>query len=308
MKKCTILLLTTFLTLFVACKKDRKVAQKNKELVPFKFKPVKPKNGVLRGVVELGASGFNAFVVNVDKNNNYEVIYKDFGASLFIEGMTNAKEVGDKFKEFTKRMVTFNVAPKNIHFLVSSGAKRAEIANVVISKLKKSGYKIEEITAQKEGEYALKATMPKKFKDSAFVVDIGSRNTKISYFQGDSIVVKETHGSKYFQQNNTDDKVYEDVKLVTQSVPLEKRGLCFIIGGAPYSMAEATRTDEKSRFTMLSSNIKIYDELAKKKGKKVKSGLTIFKAIAEVTNCKRFVFDWDANFSIGFLLDVNDKK
>jgi hypothetical protein len=37
---------------------------------------------------------------------------------------------------------------------------------------------------------------------------------------------------------------------------------------------------------------------------KDKAGLNIYKAIADATDCKTFVFDWDANFSIGFLLEL----
>ena len=32
------------------------------------------------------------------------------------------------------------------------------------------------------------------------------------------------------------------------------------------------------------------------------AGINIYNAIADVTGCRQFVFDWDANFTIGFLL------
>ena len=36
---------------------------------------------------------------------------------------------------------------------------------------------------------------------------------------------------------------------------------------------------------------------------KSKAGVNIYKAIADATGCQKFVFDWDANFTIGFLLN-----
>ena len=35
------------------------------------------------------------------------------------------------------------------------------------------------------------------------------------------------------------------------------------------------------------------------------SGLNIYKGIVETTKTDTFVFDWDANFTIGFLLSLN---
>lgn len=108
----------------------------------------------------------------------------------------------------------------------------------------------------------------------------------------------------YFQKNIKDKKVYSDVKKEASNIPGSKRYLCFIIGGVPYQMAKKMRNGEE-RFTVLNSDLAEYDEL--KKEEKIKSGLNIYKAIVDETNCKRFVFDWDANFTIGFLLDLPKK-
>lgn len=288
-----------------ACKDNKKEKRKEdtkENIESFNFIPTRPVNGTLKGVIELGASGFNSFVINVDKETNYEVKYKEFGSSLFIEGMTNANEINDKFKEYVKKMIEYGVNPKNIHFVMSSGAKQSEIATLILPKLKGMGYQIHEVNARQEGAYALKSVLPKEFKEKAFVVDLGSGNTKISYYQGDSIVVKETYGSKYYQKSVTDTVVYKSVKNIAQGIPQNKKGLCFIIGGASYYMATTLRKQDE-RFTMLTTDIDAYSELVKKRGKKVESGLNIFKAIVNGTNCNRFVFDWDANFTIGFLLD-----
>ena len=43
----------------------------------FSYVPEKPVNGVLRGVVEVGASGFNSFVINMDREKRWEIVSKD---------------------------------------------------------------------------------------------------------------------------------------------------------------------------------------------------------------------------------------
>ncbi|MFM8485015.1 MAG: hypothetical protein ACKOCH_01680, partial [Bacteroidota bacterium] len=81
-------------------------------------------------------------------------------------------------------------------------------------------------------------------------------------------------------------------------VPQNLRQTCFIIGGVPFELARQTRKD-KERYTVLKAPGDY-----KAEGAKQQAGLNIYNAIAETTGCKQFVFDWDANFTIGFLLNL----
>ncbi|MCT4700166.1 hypothetical protein [Tenacibaculum haliotis] len=323
MKKLTLLPLLVALLFIGACGSEKKSEAKEttapvKEqtstqvttktsAATFNYTPTKPVNGTLKGVVELGASGFNSFIVNVDKDNNYEVKSKEFGNSLIIEGMTNVNEVTKKLKDYIQKIVEFGVKTDDIHFVVSSGAKISDTSKIIIRELKNLGYVVNEVTAEEEGIYALKAVLPNEFKSIAYVVDIGSGNTKVSYYEGNEIVGKDSYGAKYFQNDTADELVYKEVRSIAATIPKGKKSLCFIIGGVPFNMAKSIRK-EANRFTMLSTDIDSYKDVVTKKGKKVESGLNIFKAIGDETGCKRFVFDWDANFTIGFLLSLNDKE
>ena len=40
----------------------------------FNYQPDEPENGQLRGVVEVGARGFNSFVVNLDNQNRWKMV------------------------------------------------------------------------------------------------------------------------------------------------------------------------------------------------------------------------------------------
>jgi hypothetical protein len=145
---------------------------------------------------------------------------------------------------------------------------------------------------------ALKSVLPASYSDKAFVVDIGSGNTKISWNQGNSIMAKEAYGAKYFQNNVSDDAAYQNVAAMAKGVPSNLRSTCFIIGGVPFELAKQVRNG-KERYTVLKAPADY-----KAEGEKQKAGLNIYKAVADATGCQTFVFDWDANFTIGFLLTL----
>jgi hypothetical protein len=52
------------------------------ETAAFAYTPPAPVDGKLRGVVELGASGFNSFIIKVDKEKRWNLEKSEFGNSL----------------------------------------------------------------------------------------------------------------------------------------------------------------------------------------------------------------------------------
>ncbi|WP_312187547.1 hypothetical protein [Sphingobacterium sp.] len=264
----------------------------------FNYQPEKPVDGEYKGVVEVGASGFNSFVVNMDKENRWEIVSKDFGKSFAYEGLANTEDIRKGLKDYIGMMLDKGVKSKNIHFVISSGAQKEPKTTVISSELRKMGFVVNLVTAEQEGKLALKSVLPKAFEDNSFVVDIGSGNTKISWIDGDTKSV-EAPGAKYYEKDLKDDAVYAEVKKLGEKIPANKREVCFIIGGVPFELASQTRQGEE-RFTVLN------DPASYKADKiKTKSGVNIYKAIKDATNCDTFVFDWDANFTIGFLLSLN---
>jgi hypothetical protein len=263
----------------------------------FNYTPEKPVDGEYKGVVEVGASGFNSFVVNIDKEKRWEIISKDFGKSFVYEGMASTADIRTGLKDYIGAMFDKGVKSKNIHFVISSGAQKEPKTAVISSELKKMGYVVNLVTAEQEGKLALKCVLPKAYYDNSFVVDIGSGNTKISWMKGD-VQSAEAPGAKYYEKEMKDDAVYSQVKTVAEKIPAANRDICFIIGGVPFELAKQTRNGEE-RFTVLNNPDKYSTDKIK-----VKSGVNIYKAIKDATNCDTFVFDWDANFTIGFLLAI----
>ena len=190
------------------------------------------------------------------------------------------------------------VNSKNIHFVVSSGAQKEAKTGPIISELKKMGYVVNLVTPEQEGKLALRSVQPTAYHDNSFVADMGSGNTKISWYENESLKAVEAPGAKYYEKNIPDATVYDEVKQKASAIPSSKREVCFIIGGVPFELASKTRVGEE-RYTVLNAPASY-----KTDKQKVTSGINIYKALIDATNCDTFVFDWDANFTIGYLLTL----
>lgn len=259
-----------------------------------------PENGTYKGVIEVGASGFNAFVVNMDKNKNWEMVSKQFGESLAYEGFANTEDVYAQMKKYISVITEKGVAGRNVHFVISSGALKNPKMGLIAQTIMLKGFVVNKVDADQEGKFALKALLPKSYKNNAFTVDMGSGNTKINWYEGDKMKTVELVGAKYYQDGKTDSDVYAQVKEAASKIPPANRQYCFVIGGVPYKLAKDVRNGEE-RFTTLKSP----DDYSAGDDVKIKSGLNIYRAIVDGTGTENFIFDWDANFTIGFLMSIN---
>jgi hypothetical protein len=264
----------------------------------FNYTPEEPESGQLRGVVEVGATGFNSFVINMDNQNRWKIVSKDFGESLAYEGLATTEDIRLGLKKYLSSMFDKGVNSRNMHFVVSSGALKEPKTSVISNELKKMGYVVNNVTPDQEARYAFRATVPPPFADNSFMVDIGSGNTKVSWEEGGTLRTIELPGAKYYERDRTDNEVYAEVKEKISRIPKDKRNVCFIIGGVPFMMANQHRKGEE-RYTVLREA-----QSYQPKDKRMGAGLNIYKAIVDGTATDTFVFDWDANFTIGFLLGL----
>ena len=264
----------------------------------FTYTPPAPQNGKLKGVVELGASGFNSFIIRVDDQKRWKLEKAEFGNSLVMENMASDDDIRAGLKSYIGKMLDFGVGGRDIHFVVSSGAVKAEGTQKITKALKALNYVVNTVTPEQEGSLGLRSVLPADYFDNSFVADIGSGNTKIAWKENGSTKALETYGAKYFQNNTSDEIVATEVKAKVKQIPASNRKTCFIIGGVPFEMAKKVRNG-KERYTILGAPSAYKLEEAKSK-----AGLNIYKAIAETTGTDQFVFDWDANFTIGYLLTL----
>ncbi len=262
---------------------------------PFIYTAPTPIGGKLQCVVELGVTGFNSFVIRVDHNKNWKLERAEFGVSLVKENLATENDIKSSLKRFIADIVSYNVSAKDIHFVVSSGAAKEAMTQKISAALKHMGYFVNEVTPQQEAKLSLRSVLPTDYQEKAFVVDIGSSNTTISWLPNGKLV---SYGAKYYQDYTSDATVAQDVMAKASQVPINLRGTCFIIGGVSYELAKQVRNG-KERYTVLNAPVDYTPD-----GMKQKSGLNIYQSIADATGCKQFVFDWDANFTIGFLLNL----
>jgi len=264
----------------------------------FNYPVPKPVGGKVRGVIELGASGFNSFVVRTDAQRNWELQKAEFDNSLLMENLASDEEIRRGLRAYIANMLDYGVGGKDIHFVVSSGALKMPAAHRISKELSQMGYVVNRMTPEKEAALGLSVAMPPPFAKRAFVVDIGSGGTEISWLADGKAQSVTTFGSKYYEYGADNEVVANDVKAKAQQVPAELRQTCFIIGGVPYEMAKQVRQG-KERYTVLSAPEAYQFDKAK-----TKAGLVIYRSLVEATGCKQFVFDWDANFTIGYLLSL----
>jgi hypothetical protein len=268
----------------------------------FNYTPEKPQEGKLRGVVEVGATGFNSFVINLDKQKRWEIIDKDFGESLAYEGLATTEDIRAGLKKYIASMFDKGVLKKDMHFVISSGAQKEPKTTIIGNELKKMGYVVNLVTPDEEAQLAFRATVPPEFKDNSFMVDIGSGNTKVSWEENGKLKSLELPGAKYYEKEISDNDVYNEVRKLISKLPDDKRNMAFILGGVPFTLAKQHRAGEE-RYTVL-KDPSAYDA----SDKKMASGLNIYKAIQDATRTDTFVFDWDSNFTIGFLLGLTSKQ
>ena len=277
---------------------EAKVAKRKTKSGSFNYNAKEPIGGKLKGVVELGASGFNSFIVKIDSDKNWALEKAEWGNSLVYEGMASGTDVTQGLKQYIAKFLDYGVSGREIHFVVSSGALKTAETQPILRALKAMNFVVNEVTPEEEGGYALKCVLPKDYENKAFVVDIGSGNTKVSWMQGGRVQAKESYGSKYFQNSTSVAAAYSNAKRIGEMIPSSLTGTCFIIGGVPFDMAKQARNG-KERYTQLGSPGSYEGDAAK-----MKSGLNIYQALKDGTGCDEFVFDWDANFTIGFLLTL----
>lgn len=266
----------------------------------FDYTAPEPIGGKLKGVVELGAAGFNSFIVNIDKSKRWKLEKAEWGNSLVYDKMANNTDIRDGLKRYIGNIFDYGVSSKDIHFVVSSGALKVEATQKIINELKKMGYVVNTVTPEQEAKLALKCVLPTDFYSNSFVLDIGSGNTKLSWIDTNGAPKGiDTYGAKYYVDKVADETVAADVVAKSKNVPADRTKTCFILGGVPHDLADQVRIGEE-RYTVLKN-----PDFYKANGEKLKCGLNIYKNIKNTTNCDQFVFDWNSNFTIGFLLGLN---
>lgn len=268
-------------------------------LSSFDFQPETPQNGKLIGIIELSFSGFNAFVVEIDDQDRWSLEKAIYDESYVADGDITLDHVLSKIESFKSSMSELGLDKDDINFVASSSALKTEKVKGIANQLRAMGIGLIAVNSEQEAAYAFKASVPESFRERSFLIDMGSGSSKISWVENGNVHSVETYGSKYALQDITKLEVYHSLKEALSQVPEQNKSICFLVGGTAYQLAKATDA-RAGRYTILQHPSK-YSDL--EVGKEF-PGLSIYNAIwSEATYS--YVFDWDANFTIGILMDVN---
>ncbi|MEQ8237687.1 MAG: hypothetical protein RIA69_00670 [Cyclobacteriaceae bacterium] len=266
-------------------------------LTSFPYAAPDPVNGQVYGLVELGGSGFNSFIIEKDEADRWKMVKSNYGVSKVLENELDEEAIKKGLAEYVDQMLAQGVKKDFVYFIQSSTASKDKKVQALDTILREMGYNVVIVDVAQEAEYAFFSTMPKEFQEEAFVVDIGSGNTKISWLEEGVVVSRDAPGSKYYQRELNDSAVYNQVYDIVTSVPADKRKKCFMIGGVPFSLASENQ-EFAEQYTVLNEPTSYVTEDAK-----VFSGLNIYKAVSDAApEAEGFIFDWYGNFTIGYLL------
>ncbi len=267
-------------------------------LSSFDYQPAKPVGGKLLGIIELGYTGFNSFTVRMDNQDRWVLEKAVYGESYISDGAITFEHVMNKIDQFKAEMITYGVSRNNINFVASSSAIKNDRVIEIADRLRQLNIGIITVNADQEGNYALQATVPPDLYAHAFMVDVGSGNTKVTWIKDGKAQTIETYGSKYYEEGISDEEAFKSIREALIRVPAQNKQICFMVGKVPYTLATATN-NRNGRYTILESptsyKLREEQELA---------GLNIYKALYEESTISH-VFDWDSNFSIGVLMTVN---
>ncbi|MEP5612000.1 MAG: hypothetical protein ABJP45_07105 [Cyclobacteriaceae bacterium] len=264
----------------------------------FDYKPETPRNGKLLGIIELGYSGFNSFIVRMDNQDRWSLEKVTYDESYVGDGSITFDYVLSEIQKFRSEMIEYGVSNHDINFVASSSAIRNQKVVDITEQLRSLNIGIITVSATQEGIYAFDATIPKELKEDAFMVDMGSGNTKVSWMEGSEVKTLETFGSRYHEIGTSDQDARIGIKDAVAQVPSRNRNLCFMVGKIPFLLA--TKTNNRStRYTVLESPsaYSFTDEQSQ-------AGLNLYDALWEESTIS-YVFDWDSNYSIGVLMNVN---
>jgi len=266
----------------------------------FSYVPPSVEEGKVKAIIEIGSSGFNLFVVSIDKDKNWKLEKAEWGKkSEIYESNASIEKIESGIEDYLEAVKAYNT--EEIYFLISSGAAKAKTTQDIVKVLKSKHSNVKVATAVEEAKYGFSAAIPKEFQKDSFLIDVGSGNSKFAWMENNELKTLEGYGSKAYKLSIDKAKVYENIKNLSENIPKNVRKRAFFIGGIAYKFAKKNRIDKEDYTTLPSAMTLKKDSFSKEK---MQYGLEIYRAINDATGTRQYIFPWNANFSIGYLLSL----
>jgi hypothetical protein len=255
----------------------------------------------VHGGIEIGAKGIKATVVHVSPNSDgFELAVKlaDTTNTTLVAGLARTGEFDPKAVEetaaavgryFNKMKADFQVSPERIYIVGSSGLfsplqdkpDQVKANRQVLSEAirKATGATMTFIDAKREAELSMIGIVPRKYRDQAVLLDVGSGNTKGGYFgarnQITSIsipygtvsfseLVKKAGGSFAESASSLRDEKLAPAlrKELSAATDMTTRSRVYLSGGIVWATASLTHPEETRPFTPFA--VKDIDDLQRR--------------------------------------------
>ena len=286
-----------------ACSKTQKtesdqVSRQSETKKSFEYIPQEPVNGKNMGVIEIGSLGLNYFIIEIDSTDRWSLVKSEFGRSNFVFGDQNKEPLIAKIKAFKDDILSSGVARNNLHIVASSSAMDNSKFNWLKDEINNLELTLTSVDAEQEARFALMAAVPAEFVRESFLVDMGSGNTKLSWTNGKDTTTIETFGSKYYVDEVQDSTAFRKVRDALLQIPEANRNLCFMLGGMPFEFASESGP-KNGRYTILNPPSALANNSERKN-----AGIILYNALF-LEPTYSYIFDWDSNFSVGYLMSIN---
>lgn len=255
-------------------------------------------------VIVIGKKGLDYFIIEVDNYLQWKLVKKNHGLSMMSCNI-HSNYIRDQLAEYIDQISEYGIDWNNIHFVMSSSLDENKDNYLALRKASKElGINIQTVTPQQEGNYGLLATVPQHDYINAFFIDIGSGTTKIAWFERGKVKTKSTLGALE-QNDNYFLEINHQINDIIALIPIQRFEACYVIGGVVRNLTK-DHPDQQERIVVL-------DRLEKYQNNTqgsiyLDNGYHILSTIQKASNCQYMMFDTDANFGIGYILNYLSRK
>lgn len=249
--------------------------------------PPEPVNGRTRSISMLGPSGVFNYIVKTD-GKNIKLLKKAFQPMLVNEGVVSTEDIKKVLNQYVNDSWNNGISSNgDIQIVIASSVANNPKVQAAIPDLKKT-YVVTTTTSETEGAAAFKVAVAPQYQSSTVVVDMTPTIIRLSFLNGGRVqtIVART-GSKYYQNNQTDEQALAEIRQAVLQVPQANRQLVLVLWAA----AEKDLRQGSNRY----SNVLTYSGAERS----TQSGLKLINEIKSITN-SNVVIDFESSWVMGF--------
>jgi hypothetical protein len=250
--------------------------------------PPEPTSGTkVRSVSMVGPSGVYNSIVSTD-GKSYKLLKKAFTPKLINEQFVSNEDIKSVLEKYIKDSWNNDVkSNSDIQIVIASSVVNNPKIQALIPELKKT-YVVTTTSSETEGAAAFKVAVAPQYRNTAFVMDITPTIIRFTYGvgAGTKTIVAKT-GSKYYQNNQTDEQALAEIRQVISQIPQGSKQLCLVLWAA----AEKDIREGQNRY----SSIPNYTG----EEKSTHTGLKLINEVKNLTNAN-VVIDYESMWFMAY--------